>query len=85
MTAKNIPLPPLARPVHPFIRGPRDLGIPQVFTAREIKMTDVSMSCKDGERRPARWLKSPMVFARWRLAWKVLIGRYDALDWELDK
>lgn len=85
MTAKNIPLPPQTRLVHPFVREPRDVGIPQVFTAREIKMCDVSMSCVDGQRRPARWLKSPLTLARWRLAWGVLIGHYDALDWELDK
>jgi hypothetical protein len=60
---------------------------PDVYTAQEIQNWDASTNTKDGNWIPAR----PLPFYGWRLfhniklALAVLIGKYDALDWEEDK
>jgi hypothetical protein len=57
---------------------------PDIYTVQEIQSWSVDKEMETGRWVPAR----PMghnVWSwtlRWKLAWKVLIGKYDALTWE---
>lgn len=51
------------------------------YTATQIRQWDVSRGDADGNWRPARPI-TYWKFRRFKLAWLVLIGQYDALDWE---
>lgn len=57
---------------------------PHVWTARELKEHAISTEHPSGEWIPARPITSYGL--RWwrnlKMAWGVLTGRYDALDWE---
>lgn len=57
------------------------------YTATQIKNWDVSSSTGDGIWRPERGLNHTMEswISRITNAWKVLLGRYDALDWEVQE
>lgn len=54
-----------------------------VYKAKCIKNWDVDV-CDNGMIKPARPLNSKFITLRQRInsAWLVLIGTYDALDWE---
>lgn len=55
------------------------------YTAQQIKDLSVSTSTRDGQYIPARSEYVNTVQSAWRRvknAWGVLIGKYDALDWE---
>lgn len=56
------------------------------YTAREIEKWDTFSQGKDYRWRPDRPINYKVDGFRKRLeyAWKVLIGKYDALDWEED-
>lgn len=51
------------------------------YTANQIKNWDVSCSPYWLPARPKNY-RVDGVFMRLKLAWRVLIGRYDALDWQ---
>ena len=59
---------------------------PDIYSAREIKNWEVSTSTKTGNYIPAR--PEPFygirLFHNIKIAWYVLIGKYDALNWEED-
>jgi len=53
------------------------------FTARQIKAWDVSRGSNYSYIwYPARPLLNESFFSRLKNAWRVLTGKYDALDWE---
>ena len=59
-----------------------------IYKAHEIKNWVVSASTVDGYWIPARPMSVASVQAlicRCKAAWYVLIGRYDALDWQEEK
>lgn len=51
-----------------------------VFTVKEVREWDISIELEPGKYVPCRPWDGPFI---WRLkaAWKVLTGKYDALDW----
>jgi hypothetical protein len=63
-----------------------DMRVPLVYTASEIVNWHISEEYKQGKWRPARccgfdahdW---SLVKVRFRMAWRVFTGRYDALNW----
>lgn len=62
---------------------------PQVFSAKELKEWVGDEQPWPGVWRPARpmpfqvpWWSPPFLITRIKIAWKVLIGRYDAVNWE---
>lgn len=60
---------------------------PQRYTAYNLQGWDTEREGSDGRWRPARpyALMYGMFKERIKLTWFVLIGKYDALDWEEDK
>lgn len=56
---------------------------PQVFTTSTIKEWTISTYTKDNTWVPARPYSIPSIHKRFKLAWLVFIGRYDALDWDV--
>lgn len=60
------------------------MTVPVVHTANQIRKWDCDVQTRDGQWIPARPLGHSMFgpLWRWKLAWRVLTGRYDALDWE---
>ena len=55
------------------------------YTAQQIKKLSVTSSTVDGQYIPCRSEGANTVQSAWRRvknAWGVLIGKYDALDWE---
>lgn len=57
---------------------------PMIYTAKEVRDWSVDTEMHDGRWIPSRPLSLSMYgpLWRWKLAWRVLTGRYDALDWE---
>lgn len=55
------------------------------YTARQIKTWDTCTKREDDAWVPARPHQLYSVKYRLAMAWNVLIGKYDALDWEQDK
>ena len=58
---------------------------PQVFTASEIVNWHVSEEAEPGKWRPARpcsFCGMRHFITRLRIAWRVLTGKYDALNWQ---
>ena len=58
---------------------------PTIYTPSQLQNWSIGMELSDGTYvpgRPIAWELSIFHPRRWRIAWKVLIGHYDALDWE---
>lgn len=57
---------------------------PETYCARIIKDWNVDRECKNGIWIPARPLGHNIypLMSRFKTAWRVLIGKYDALNWE---
>jgi len=57
---------------------------PSVYTASELAAWRTAKQCAPGKWRPSRPLPfyGLRLIRSFRLAWRVLVGRYDALDWE---
>ena len=57
---------------------------PTIHTPSELQYWPVGEEYEPGHYRPARclsWESSVFHPRRWKIAWRVFIGRYDALDW----
>lgn len=56
---------------------------PAVYTAKVIKQWDCNIESEDGwiPARPVGHNLFPFMF-RFYLAWLVLVGKFDAIDWE---
>lgn len=60
------------------------MNTPAVHTPTEIQDWQCGEEFEPGRYRPARCLGFELSFLhsqRWKIAWRVLVGRYDALDW----
>lgn len=57
---------------------------PDVFSAYELKTWPNDEEYAPGKWRPSRCcpFSSFQLIRRFRIAWRVLIGRYDAVNWE---
>jgi len=53
-----------------------------IYKADTIRKWDIDVNYGDGRWIPGRPLGRGSIFQRLKVAWKVLIGKYDALDWE---
>lgn len=57
---------------------------PKIWTAQEIQAWDVAESSDGTEYRPSRPMDDGFrhpFWHRWKVAFGVLVGKYDALDW----
>lgn len=52
-----------------------------IVKAQEVKRSDCDVNIK-GQWIPARPYSIDTLFGRIKQAWGVLLGKYDALDWE---
>lgn len=60
------------------------MNTPTVYTPSQLQDWPTGTSVPGGGYIPARplgWELSPFHRKRWVIAWRVLTGRYDALDW----
>lgn len=57
---------------------------PEIYTPTKIKDWDVKVEVSRGKWVPARPMGRNVFqfFWRWKVAFSVLIGKYDALKWE---
>ena len=53
-----------------------------IFTATEIKNWSVQTEIKKGIWIPARPIRCLGFFRRFKIAYYVFVGRYDALNWQ---
>ena len=60
------------------------MNTPSIYTPSELQNWPCGEEYEPGRYRPSRpvgWHLSGLHPRRWKIAWRVLIGRYDALDW----
>lgn len=59
---------------------------PDLYTPSEIKEWDVLSKSATSDWKPARPMGHNLrpLSWRWKMAWGVLTGRYDVLDWRED-
>ncbi len=59
---------------------------PKIYKARDLENWDTHCQKLNGPWLPARplSLSTLSLFWRFKLAYKVFVGRFDALDWEED-
>ena len=60
------------------------MPVPTLHKARTVNSSTHRFLHPDGRWLPARPINVNTALTRFKLAWGVFIGRYDALDWEDD-